>query len=80
MSWWVTFANAPGVCVDHGTREAAMTLASSKGTVRDVKPLPYPASPRMPPVKNTCPSFCYRPNTCAGRAGCPNPNGRSCTS
>lgn len=77
--WWVTFYDRPSACFDHGTEADARFFAGGQGDVRSVSSLPYPANPRLEPSTNDCPSFCYRPNECAGRVGCPNPNGRSCT-
>ncbi len=48
--------------------------------VQEIRPLPYPANPRLnrPDIFGTdgvnygpCPSFCHRPNECAGKSSCP---------
>lgn len=47
----------------------------------ELKSLPYPATPVIwqldHPVNGKCPSFCFRPNECAGHTSCP--QRRSCT-
>ncbi len=79
--WWVTFEDRIPGCIDHGTEEEARAAASAHGSVKTIKALPYPASPRLAPVKNEdFPSFCYRPAACSGKGYCINPGGRACTS
>jgi len=63
-----------------GDREAATEAeirerAEPFGTVQSYERLPYPADPRLD-VRSEVPSFCWNPETCAGRGSCPRP--RSC--
>lgn len=61
------------VCVEaNSPEEAKKKLEESgwEGEVKQVKFLPYPADPRIGD-QSQCPSFCWLPNSCAGRSSCP---------
>jgi hypothetical protein len=57
----------------------ARERAAVIGVVKDIRALPYPATPRMEPHETwewqgrqvTTPAFCYAPEKCAGRTCCP---------
>jgi len=68
--FWVTFLDGKkAVCIETTSAAEARAIGDAMGKVREVKTLPYPAEPRTHPTD--CPSFCYRPNDCAGRTACP---------
>jgi hypothetical protein len=68
--YWVRFADhAPG-CVEAVTKDEAGERAAKFGKVEKIQSLPYPANPRLD-VRSDCPSFCYSPESCAGRRACP---------
>jgi len=69
-AYWATFTDASPVCVEAASEAVARVYAEKRGTVAEIKRLPYPASPRIGDMTQ-CPSFCYTPNTCAGRGSCP---------
>jgi len=74
-TWWVTFENGKAACYE-GAHADVTVRAAKDGTVRTIKPLPYPAEPRTEPKEvhgeyGPCPSFCYRPRECQGRTSCP---------
>lgn len=61
------------VCVEAKTpAEAKKKLEETgwEGECTAAKILPYPADPRVGEQSN-CPSFCWQPNSCAGRGSCP---------
>lgn len=76
-AWWLTFDSHEPGCVEAPTAEEASAIADKLiGYVAtSVKSLPYPASPRINIYKSeggdNCPSFCFQPQTCAGRSSCP---------
>jgi hypothetical protein len=83
-AFWITFAGRKPACVEADDKASAEDLAkrlTDGGDVRLVQTLPYPAEPRLNRVHHhqygPSPSFCYRPETCAGRTSCP--QRRSCT-
>lgn len=61
---------------------AIATEHAGHGKALKKEQLPYPADPRLRVVGigsqwGPCPSFCWRPQECAGRGSCPRPI--SCT-
>ena len=73
--WWVEFVLGPPGCVEANSEDQAREVAVRHGAVKSVKPLPYPANPRLGSTSN-CPSFCWQPRDCAGKTSCPRP--RAC--
>lgn len=71
MAFWVEFEGRPAACLE-GTEAEVRVRAAALGTVKSVKPLPYPAEPRPGP-RGSCPSFCWQPAKCAGFTACPRP-------
>lgn len=71
-AYWAVFDDQSSGCVEGATEaEAKQTGESAKGKqVIDLKGLPYPANPRIGP-QSGCPSFCWQPRSCVGRAACP---------
>lgn len=81
LPYWVKFkGSAPG-CVEAEDAESAMAAVSHLSPV-SAERIPYPAEPRLVVDKSgrygKIPSFCYRPERCAGRSSCP--FAPSCTS
>lgn len=78
MSWWVTYREpitvkgrqVSAACVDLHDQDAARAAAREFGEVLGLQRLPYPAEPRLTQA-DPCPSFCVRPQECAGRGSCP---------
>lgn len=68
-TWWVTFTDGRGACYE-GEPDDVEARAGADGTPRTIRPLPYPASPRVGP-ESDCPSFCTDPRRCQGRTSCP---------
>ena len=61
------------VCVEAESADAAKRKLEEtgwEGKCTAVKTLPYPADPRVGEQSET-PSFCWQPNSCAGRSSCP---------
>jgi hypothetical protein len=61
------------VCVEAKTPAEAKKKLEEAGweeKATDAKPLPYPADPRVG-EQSQCPSFCWQPNSCAGKSSCP---------
>jgi hypothetical protein len=85
--YWLAFTDGShGYCqgVDvHDAKAIAETLTGKKvkGGVAAAKRLPYPASPVIwqldHPVHGKTPTFCFKPNQCAGSSCCP--QSYSCT-
>lgn len=73
--YWVRFVNGSACTVNAENEIEAGEIALQRGDVRDVRRLPYPATPEHNPQK--CPAFCYAPEQCAGRTACPQRH--SCT-
>ncbi len=85
MTYWVTLkkpirhhgADRQHFSVDGETEaEARSVIVKHFGDgpgaeIADVKPLPYPAEPRLGYTRGDCPSFCMHPTKCAGRHSCP---------
>ncbi len=73
-SWWIEFTNRKPACV-YGTEQEARDLGAAAGVVTHIRPLPYPASPRLDDRagwnEGQCPSFCHQPAKCVGRSACP---------
>lgn len=71
-AYWVKFEGRSPACVEASSHEEAMRIGSEHGGAKAISAvsLPYPALPRLGP-KGDCPSFCYRPEQCAGRSCCP---------
>ena len=81
MTYWVEFAKP----VKHGGRDRQnLSVDGTEKSVRaqvaeafpgaeivSIKPLPYPAEPRLNYKSGACPSFCLQPVRCAGRTSCP---------
>lgn len=82
--WWVRFADGSRGCVEAPSREEAMRVGAelTGKEAKSADTLPYPASPRLNEYDSekwgVTPSFCYRPNECAGRSSCSHPHGRAC--
>lgn len=82
--WWLNLrgGNQRALCVEAPTEAEAQLIAEANtgGKTEYIRPLPYPAEPR---AKFSAfydpkfPSFCYRPEQCAGRTCCP--QNYSCT-
>ena len=90
QAYWLTFTDGTKACCEgQGPRDAKiiaekLTGKTVAGGVYDhieAQTLPYPASPRVwgfeHPVVGQTPTFCWRPNECAGKGSCP--QSRSCT-
>ncbi len=81
-AWWVRFQGRDPGCVEAetATEADAIARAITSAVPLTVRPLPYPANPRLNkknyPPHGPMPSFCYRPDHCAGRTSCP--ESRSC--
>lgn len=74
-AYWVSFENCKSGCIEADTKEAARTIGAGFGVVSNVKPLPYPAEPRLHKMpyndKGDCiPAFCFSPRECAGYTSC----------
>lgn len=78
-AYWVRFEKGNYMCVE-GPREAdARVRAEAVGPVQSIRPLPYPARPRMEPYETwewqgrtvTTPELCHSPARCAGSTSCP---------
>lgn len=77
-TWWVTFSGASARCIE-GEPDDVEARAKAIGTVKTIRPLPYPADPREKPYRTSkwngedvaCPSLCYSPAQCQGRTSCP---------
>lgn len=77
-AYWVTFDSGESLCVEAKTEKEAVSRVSNR-SVKDIKCLPYPAMPRLEPYKSFVingqeyhiPSFCWKPNECAGKYSCP---------
>lgn len=69
-AFWARFTNAKGGCVFAENEEQARAVLVAKRPdlhVSEVLRLPYPAWPYINPEdSNGCPSFCYKPERCAG--------------
>ena len=88
--WWITFTDGSKACCEGQSAYDVKRIAEhltgkvvAGGKYEDIEAegLPYPASPIIwrfdHPVFGMTPTFCFRPNECAGRSACP--QGRSCT-
>lgn len=90
--FWIKFTDgSSGYCEGHNEYDAVQIAQKLTGkTVADtgdnkwkpvLKSLPYPATPVIwqldHPVSGKCPTFCFRPQQCAGYTSCP--QNRSCT-
>lgn len=88
--FWVTFEGGMKVCVEAESMDAAKEKATkatqTQRAVISAQPLPYAAAPivgdRLPyefqgGSLHIQPTFCYKPDQCAGRGACP--QSRSCT-
>lgn len=83
MALWITFKkpvdfpgyNRPlfGICVEGTVGETMVINQVGPNNVDSIKSLPYPADPRLGTNEDSCPSFCFRPNECAGYHSCPRP-------
>ena len=77
--YWVKFSNRAKGCVDAANETEALKIAQVHGANPEViGELPYPALPRLNRLDLSMPSFCFRPNECAGHTSCP--HRRSCSS
>jgi hypothetical protein len=77
QSYWIKFSGHKSGCVDATTEESAKKIAKT-ATGHDAISctiLPYPANPRInkhvDPKYGICPSFCFKPEQCAGNTSCP---------
>ena len=83
-SFWLEFTDGSKACCegasDYDAKIIAEKVTGKKvkgGDFKDIaaKELPYPATPVIwqldHPAHGKCPTFCYSPNTCAGRSSCP---------
>jgi hypothetical protein len=71
--YWITSDSYPASCVEDASPELAQRQFEkrTRARVKEIKPLPYPAEPRISERKMCCPSFCYTPGKCAGHTSCP---------
>ena len=87
-AYWVRFTDGSKACVEShdGNAVASAKAAAATGKpVETIKMLPYAASPVVGDRityrfgNHDCvePTFCYKPDECAGRSACPQM--RSCT-
>lgn len=76
-AYWFKFEDGGTGCIEAETQAEAEEIAETKLCRTTVKcdVLPYPAQPRLhvvpDPEYGPCPSFCYTPETCAGKTSCP---------
>ena len=90
LGYWITFTDGTtGYCEGANEYDAAKIAEKITGKTvgggpwKDftMKRLPYPASPVIwqldHPVNGKCPTFCFKPNQCAGKTACP--QNYSCT-
>jgi hypothetical protein len=89
QGYWLKFTDgSKGYCEGASAYDAKLIAEKLTGKQvagekyePDAKPLPYPASPVIwqldHPVYGKTPSFCYRPDQCAGKSCCP--QNYSCT-
>ena len=91
-AFWIKFTDGSEACCEGQTDYDAQQIAEkisgktvagspNKWTAGEVKPLPYPASPRIwgfdHPCNGKTPTFCYAPKECNGKSSCQ--QRRSCT-
>lgn len=70
QAYWVKFKDRDAGCIEAPKIESVYALAKPLGEVATVKPLPYPANPRLN-SGSTIPSLCFEPEKCQGRTSCP---------
>lgn len=74
MPYWVVFEDGDKGCVELGIATGIpknLTEIAFQKKVKSIDHIPYPAQPRLGPVKSDCPSFCFTPEQCVGRSSCP---------
>ena len=78
-SYWVTFKNREGGCVEADSHESAKAIAMAVTGAEpvDASIIPYPADPRLNVLNYSksgpIPSTCYTPLQCIGFIACPKP-------
>ena len=82
-TYWITFEDNSSGCCQGDSEYDAKKIAKhfKKKEIKDIKPLPYPASPVIwqldHPVFGKTPTFCHDPRGCSGKSSCP--KSYSCT-
>lgn len=70
--YWVKFTDGSAGCVSAPDRASAMRAVQGREGVASCDILPYPALPVLHTAPgDTCPPFCWSPETCRGRSSCP---------
>lgn len=92
QGFWIKFTDgSSGYCEGQNAYDAVKIAEKLTGKTAtydgenpykpELKTLPYPASPVIwqldHPISGKCPTFCFRPNQCAGKTSCP--QNHSCT-
>lgn len=84
-AYWIVFTDGQRACCEglhpDDAQRIAEALTGKKVAIDpssrkpSVRPLPYPAKPVIwrfyHPVIGATPTFCFRPDECAGRTSCP---------
>lgn len=70
LAHWADFSDRPSGTVNAPTEEDALERAKAFGNPTRARRLPYPAEPVLG-ARSDMPSFCVRPNECAGQSSCP---------
>ncbi|AMR77633.1 hypothetical protein [Cupriavidus nantongensis] len=78
-TFWLKFNDYPAGCVEAKSESDAKEIAKevTGHEAASCESLPYPAQPRInkyvDPKYGVCPSFCFKPEQCAGHTACPQP-------